>query len=152
MWLLEAHPSFNYALVQSYHTRVIKFLRSELLLIFCAIPRGCPVRAWKATGEPGHAGYGAGWGKGRQLQVEMPGGGCGVGHGAGQGLRAPVSFWRASEGATAAGRARRLLPCSAAEPPAVLVTLALQAIYPSGWFILLSGVGLTGQAPPPRPR
>lgn len=52
MWLLEAHPSFNYALVQSYHTRVIKFLRSELLLIFCAIPRGCPGRAWKATRQP----------------------------------------------------------------------------------------------------
>ena len=65
MWLLEAHPSFNYALVQSYHTRVIKFLRSELLLIFCAIPRGCPGRAWKATRQPracrvrAHRGVGA---------------------------------------------------------------------------------------------
>lgn len=52
MWLLEAHPSFNYALVQSYHTRVIKFLRSELLLIFCAVPRGCPGRAWKGSSAP----------------------------------------------------------------------------------------------------
>lgn len=58
MWLLEAHPSFNYALVQSYHTRVIKFLRSELLLIFCAVPRGCRDVPGKAAAHRGHAGTG----------------------------------------------------------------------------------------------
>lgn len=132
MWLLEAHPSFNYALVQSYHTRVIKFLRSELLLIFCAIPRGCPGRAWKATRRP------------RACRVRAH-------RGAGA-AAAPM-------GAPGAGGS---LPAGAAEEPRPVpphlparrrrdrwrTTLAAQAIYSCGWFILLSGVGLAGRAPP----
>lgn len=39
----------------------------------------------------------------------------------------------------------------AGEPPPPRTTLAAQAISSSGWFILLSGVGLTGRAPPPFP-
>lgn len=80
MWLLEAHPSFNYALVQSYHTRVIKFLRSELLLIFCAIPRGCPGRAWKATRQPRACRVRALPGAGAAALPGCPGTGRGIQH------------------------------------------------------------------------
>lgn len=129
MWLLEAHPSFNYALVQSYHTRVIKFLRSELLLIFCAIPRGCPGRAWKATRQPRACRVRALPERGlRHCRGARPRGGPAQ-EGSPQSsdvVPSPRQWWRAWS----------------------RTTLAALGIYSSGWFILLSGVGLTGRAPP----
>lgn len=143
MWLLEAHPSFNYALVQSYHTRVIKFLRSELLLIFCAIPRECPGRAWKSKG-----------GAARACRVRGAGG-CGSGHdeegrkGTGvreQGLLAGVGGVWAGDGLVAS-----FCPCSSSRgggggsrETGSGTTLAAQGICSSGWvgsFWLVVGVG-----------